>query len=155
TVSAVHRGDGSIDYFVGVIEDISERKRAEKELADSEARFRATFENAAVGIGHAAHDGKFLRLNKAMSRILGWPAEDLITKSFYDITQSDDLAQELIYMRQMHEGVIYSYTMDKRFVRMSLHDALPILTVSAVHRGDGSIDYFLGVIEDISARKRA
>src|SRR5262249_21280116 len=98
---------------------------------------------------------KLLRFNKAMSRILGWPADELINRSFHDFTQPDDLAQELVYMQQMLEGMIDSYTMDKRFVRKDGATIWGKTTVSAVHRDDGSIDYFVGVIEDISARKRA
>src|SRR5215467_11826016 len=53
-----------------------------RSLSESEARFRATFENAAVGMSHFSPDGRWLRVNEAMSRILGWPAEELLAKSF-------------------------------------------------------------------------
>jgi PAS domain S-box-containing protein len=74
---------------------IADQVEARHALAESEARFRATFENAAVGIAHVDSAGRWLRVNEAMSRILGWPADELVTKSFQEITYRDDLAVEL------------------------------------------------------------
>jgi PAS domain S-box-containing protein len=58
---------------------------------NSEARFRATFDNAAIGIAHNAPDGRWLRVNGALCRILGYPIDELLTKSFQDVTYPDDL----------------------------------------------------------------
>ena len=155
TRSCVHKHDGSVDYFVGVAEDISARKLAERELAESEARFRATFENAAVGITHVAPDGRFLRFNKALSRLVGWPADELITKSVQEITHPDDRAADLAQSKQLEDGTVDSYSMEKRDLRKDGTIVWIRLTRSCVHKHDGSVDYFVGVIEDISARKRA
>jgi PAS domain S-box-containing protein len=124
-------------------------------LAESESLFRATFENAAVGISHITPDGKFLRFNKALSRILGWPANELIAKSLQEITHPDDLAAELAQSEQLREGKIDSYSVDKRDLRKDGTIVWIRRTVSCVRRSDRSIDYFVSVIEDISARKRA
>src|SRR6266436_3620879 len=70
---------GRIGGALLISELITEQVEIRHALADSEARFRATFENAAVGITHVAPDGSFLRFNKALSRLLGWPADELIT----------------------------------------------------------------------------
>src|SRR5215468_4715045 len=74
-------------------------KEVEARLADSEVqlgltrnseeRFRATFDNAAVGIAHIAHDGRWLRVNGPLCRILGYPVDELLTKSFQDVTYPD------------------------------------------------------------------
>jgi PAS domain S-box-containing protein len=154
-LSCVRKIDRSIDYFVGVIQDISARKRAEEELADSEARFRATFENVAVGMTHVAPDGKFLRFNKALSRLLGWPAEELITKSVREVTHPDDLAFELAEWERLRAGKIDSYTIEKRDLRKDGTIVWIRLTRSCVRKSDGSVDYFVAVVEDISARKHA
>jgi PAS domain S-box-containing protein len=121
----------------------------------SETRFRATFENAAVGIAHTAHDGRWLRVNNAMSRILGWPAAELITKSFQEITHPDDLAVELAQLEQLRDGTIDSYSVDKRYLRKNGTIVWTRRTVSCVRSSDGSIDYLVSVVEDISAVKRA
>jgi PAS domain S-box-containing protein len=124
-------------------------------LAESESLFRATFENAAVGISHTTPDGRFLRFNKALSRILGWPAEELIAKSFQELTHPDDLQTELAQLQQLREGTIDSYSMDKRDLRKDGTVVWIRRTASCVRKSDGSIDYLVSVVQDISGRKRA
>jgi PAS domain S-box-containing protein len=144
---------------------VSARMEAEARLADrevqlgltrnSEARFRATFDNAAVGIAHIAPDGRWLRVNGALCRILGYPVDELLTKSFRDVTYPDDLAADLAKFELMREGKIDNYEVEKRDLRKDGAIIWARKTVSCVRKGDGSIDYFVSVIEDISARKQA
>ena len=122
---------------------------------NSEARFRATFDTAAVGVAHIAPDGRWLRVNGALCRTLGYPADELLTKSFQDVTYPDDLAADLVQVELMREGRIDSYNVEKRYVRKDGAIIWARKTVSCVRKGDGSIDYFVGVIEDISASKQA
>jgi PAS domain S-box-containing protein len=122
---------------------------------NSEARFRATFDNAAVGIAHICPDGQWLRVNGALCRILGYPVDELLTKSFQDVTYPDDLANDLAQVELMREGKIERYDVDKRYLRKDGTIFWARKTVGCVRKGDGSIDYFVTVIEDISARKQA
>ena len=134
---------------------ITEQVEAKHALAESEARFQATFENAAVGIAHVASDGRWLRVNEAMSRILGWPADELVTKSFQEITYRDDLAAELAQLERLSDSRVDSYRLDKRTLRKDGTIVWIRRTVSCVRKRDGSIDYFVSVVEDISAQKHA
>jgi PAS domain S-box-containing protein len=144
---------------------IAARMETEARLADqevqlgltrnSEARLRASFENAAVGIAHIGPDGRWLRVNRALCRILGYPVDELLTKSFRDVTHPDDLAADLAKFELLREGKIDSYEVEKRDVRKDGAIIWARKTVGCVHKGDGSIDYFVSVIEDISARKQA
>jgi PAS domain S-box-containing protein len=136
-------------------EVITEKVEARRALADSEARFRAIFENAAVGIAHAAPDGRWLRVNKALCRIVGQPADELLTKTFEDITHPDDLAAEVAQLELARERKIDSYVVDKRYPRKDDATVWVRKTVGCVRKDDGSIDYFVSVMEDISARKHA
>ena len=136
-------------------EVITEQVAGRRALADSEARFRATFENAAVGIAHLASDLRWLRANKALCRILGYPVDELVTKSLQDISHPDDLAADLAQVGRMCDGTIDSYAMDKRYLRKDGAVVWARLTVGCVRKGDGSIDYLVSVVEDISARKHA
>jgi PAS domain S-box-containing protein len=90
-----------------------------------------------------------------MSRILGWPADELVTKSFQEITHPDDLAVELADLEQLRDGTIDSYSADKRYLRKDGTIVWTRRTVSGVRGSDGSFDYLVSMIEDISARKRA
>jgi PAS domain S-box-containing protein len=134
---------------------IAGQVEARHALAESEARFRATFENAAVGIAHVDSDGRWLRVNEAMSRILGWPADELVTKSFQEITYRDDLAVELAQLQRLGDGKVDSYTVDKRTLRKDGTIVWIRRTVSCVRRSDGSVDYFVSVVEDICGQKYA
>jgi PAS domain S-box-containing protein len=125
--------------------DITERAR----------QYQAIFENAAVGIAHVSSDLGWIRANLALRRILGWPMDEFLTKSWRDISHPDDFAVDLAYAEQMRAGKIETYAMDKRHLRKDGTIVWARLTVSCVRRSDGSIDYFVAVVEDISARKRA
>jgi PAS domain S-box-containing protein len=147
--------DGRIGGALLFSEVITEQVAARHALADSEARFRATFENAAVGIAHLAPDLRWLRANEALCRILGYPVDELVTKSLQDITHPDDLAADLAQIERMLDGTIDSYDMDKRYLRKDGAIVWGRLTVGCVRKSDGPIDYFVSVVEDISARKEA
>ena len=67
--------------MIGVLRDITERKEAEEELKQSEARFRGTFENAAVGTAHVHLDGRRLRVNDRLCQIVGYSREELLARS--------------------------------------------------------------------------
>jgi PAS domain S-box-containing protein len=146
--------DGSIRGALLFSEVINEQVAARRALADSEARFRATFENAAVGIAHLAPDLRWLRANKALCRILGYPLDELITKSLQDITHPDDLAADPAQIERMLDGTIDSYGMDKRFLRKDGAIVWGRLTVGCVRKNDGLVDYLVSVVEDITARKQ-
>jgi two-component system, NarL family, sensor histidine kinase UhpB len=69
-------------------------------LAEREAQFRATFEHPAIGCCHVAPDGRWLRVNEKLCEIVGYSREDLLQKTFQDITHPDDLAEDLAYVEQ-------------------------------------------------------
>jgi PAS domain S-box-containing protein len=141
-----------------IYRDISERRRAEearRALADSEARFRVTFENAPVGMAHVGPDGRWLRVNEALCRILGYPPDELTAKTFQDVTYPDDIAASIARVDRVRDGKIDRYDADKRYLRKDGTVVWARLTVRGVRRNDGSIDYLVTVVEDISARKYA
>jgi PAS domain S-box-containing protein len=159
----------SVEAFCRLVDNaISARvhcKEVEAHLADrevqlgltrkSEARFRATFDNAAVGIAHVALDGTWLRVNEVLCRILGFRVDELLTKSTQDVTYPDDLAADLAQVELMREGKIDSYDAEQRYLRKDGAIIWGRKSVGCVRKGDGSIDYFVSMIEDISARKQA
>lgn len=147
--------DGRIGGAVLGGELITSQVEAKRELAASEARFRATFDNAAVGIAHLTPDLRWLRANEALCRILGYPVDELLTKSMQDISYPDDLDAELTNIQLLRAGAINSYHMDRRYLRKDSVIIWTRLTVGCVRHSDGLIDYFVIVVEDITARKAA
>jgi PAS domain S-box-containing protein len=141
--------------LVGTIQDITEWKQAEAGLRESEARFRGTFDNAAVGIAHVGLDGRWLRVNDTLCRITGYPREELLVHTFGDITHPEDLDADWAQARRLLAGEIDTYTMEKRYIRKD-GSIVPIeLTGSLVRDHGGAPDYFISVVTDVSARKRA
>jgi PAS domain S-box-containing protein len=135
--------------------DETESRKNIEAPRDSEARFRAIFENAAVGIARVAPDGRWLEVNQRLCDIVGYAREELMTKTFADITHQDDLEQDLVAMRRMLAGKIETYFREKRYYREDGSVVWVNLTSSLVRKADGAPDYFVSLIEDISARKRA
>jgi PAS domain S-box-containing protein len=145
--------DGRIGGALLFTEVINAQVEAGRARAESEARFRATFENAAVGIAHVAPGGRWLRVNEALCRILGYPADALLAKSLQDVTHPDDLDADLSQFEQMLNRKVGSYGIDKRYLRKDGAAVWCRRTLSCVRRNDGAIDYFVIIVEDITERK--
>ena len=146
--------DGNTIGAICTIEDIDARKCAEQALRENETRFRNTFDNAAVGIAHVGLDGHWLRVNGRLCEITGYGYEELMTRTFQDITHPDDLAADLTYVRQVLAGKIPTYSMEKRYLRKDGGIVWINLTVSLVRKPSGEPNYFISVIEDITPRKQ-
>jgi PAS domain S-box-containing protein len=124
-------------------------------LRESEEQFRTTFDQAAVGIAHVAPDGRWLRVNQKLCEILGYTREELLERSFQDVTHSDDLGKDLEHLRRMLDGEIDTYSVEKRYVKKDYSQVWVSLRVSLVRETSGDPNYFISVIEDITERKRA
>ncbi|MGE5491570.1 MAG: PAS domain S-box protein [Actinomycetota bacterium] len=133
-------------------EKVRERTAA---LQESEARFRATFEQAAVGIAHVAPDGHWLRVNQRLCDIVGYSQQEIQSLTFKDLTHPEDVAASLADMAQLADGKAGSYQNQKRYILRNGDIVWVNQTVSLVRQPDGSPDYFISVIEDIGERKAA
>lgn len=149
---AAKRTIGGIVIFA---EDITESKKAEQALHESEARFVATFEQAAVGIAIVSPEGHWLRVNQKLCDIVGYDEQELLACTFQDITHPDDLEADLGYVQQMLAHALDTYSMEKRYIRKDGSQVWINLTVALVWQPDNTPDYFISIIEDISARKAA
>jgi PAS domain S-box-containing protein len=135
-------------------DEIAARIRTETAFRDSEARFRATFENAAVGIAHVAPDGRWLDVNAVFCGITGYCHDELLGCTFSDITHPADLEKDWMEARRLLDGEIGSYTLEKRYLRKDGGIVWVMLTVSLIRQADGRPHYFISVIDDITDRKQ-
>ena len=133
--------------------DILERKRIEESLRESEHRFRATFEQAAVGIAHVDLDGRFLRVNDKLCEITGYSREELHRLHFIDLTVPEDRGESEKARRAMLAGTRKSYTAEKRYQRRNGEQLWVNLIVTLVRDRAGQPAYFMSVIGDITERK--
>jgi len=134
--------------------NLKKRKAGEKSLSESEERFRATFEQAAVGISHVSPDGRFLRINKKFCDIVGYSREEMTTKTFQDITHPDDLDTDVKQKKQLLSGEIDTYSMEKRYVCKNGELVWVHLTNSLVRNEAGQPQWFVAVVKDITERKQ-
>jgi PAS domain S-box-containing protein len=135
--------------------DITERKKITEQLALSESTFRSAFDHSAIGMALVLPDGKFLRVNKELCKMTGYPEAELLALSFQDITYPGDLEQDMSYLRQTLNGTIDSYQMEKRYFHKGGHLIWIHLNVSLVRDAQGNPLFFVSQIEDISERKKS
>jgi PAS domain S-box-containing protein len=132
-----------------------ERVRVERELRESECRYRATFERAAVGILNVAKDGRLLVANQRFCEMLGYSHEEVIGGDYWDFTHPDDLDptanlfEKLIVDRDRHDSL------EKRYLRKDGDVMWGKLTLSFLSDDDINSDIFVAVIEDLTIRKQA
>jgi len=147
--------EGTVTGFVAVIQDVTDRRAAEATLRAIDRRFRVTFENAAVGIAHVALDGRWLRVNDRLCDIVGYSRDELLARTFQDITHPEDLAADLQFAHDVLVGTRPSYSMDKRYLRRDGTSVWVTLTVALARDEQEQADYFISIVQDISARKAA
>ncbi|QDZ30024.1 PAS domain S-box protein [Noviherbaspirillum sp. UKPF54] len=141
--------------FTGVARDITERKRTEEKLAQYDQRFRAVYDNAAVGIALMAPDMHLLYVNRKMTEIIGYSGEELTSRNVQDITHPDDIEIGREPYRKLLRGETDSILIEKRY-RCRNGDTIWVdASISCVRDKNGEAAYAIAVIEDISARKAA
>src|SRR5205814_3200609 len=113
--------NGLIIGAIAINVDITERKRITEQLALSESTFRSAFDDSAIGMALVLPDGKFLRVNRELSKITGYPEEELLVLTFQDITYPGDLEEDISYLKQTLNGTIDSYQMEKRYFHKDGH----------------------------------
>ncbi|MBI5889907.1 MAG: PAS domain S-box protein [Nitrosomonadales bacterium] len=130
-------------------------QRTGKELQVSETRFEATFEQAAVGIALAMPDGRWLRVNRKLCEIVGYGCDELLAKTFWDITHPEDVETDHANLQGMLSGDTGTYSKEKRFICKDGSHVWINLTVSLVRKPDATPDYFIAIVEDIQMRRQA
>jgi PAS domain S-box-containing protein len=148
--------------LVGVSEDITARKQLEAQreaalaaLHESEERFRRYFELGLIGMAITSPTQGILEVNDQICAILGYDRSELLQKNWAELTHPDDLAADQAQFQQVLAGDIDGYALDKRFLRKDGRIIDTTISVKCLRRADGSVDYFVALLQDITARKQA
>ncbi|HSC83464.1 MAG TPA: EAL domain-containing protein, partial [Pseudomonas sp.] len=131
-----------------------QQSRRNAERLQSELRFRATFDQAAVGIAHLDPAGRWLRVNQKLCQMYGYSLEEMLGMSFQDLTHPDDLEADIRQMDHLIDGNSRSYSMEKRYRRRDGSLFWANLHVTLVRHTNGDPNYFISVVEDIDLRKQ-
>ena len=153
SVSAVKDEHGVVIGASKTARDITNRKRLQEQLRTSEARYRKTFDSAAVGIAHIGLDGRWLHFNEAVCSITGYSPEMLHRLTITDITHPEDREVSQIQAGRLISGEIQSYSLEKRYVRPDGNIVWVDVTVSLSRDDADETDHSIAIIQDISDRK--
>lgn len=138
--------------YIGTFTDITDRKHYEQALRESRERFRSAFENSAFGMALVGIDGRWLQVNPSLCKILGYSESELLSINIKDITHPDDLEVSREYTRQILEGEIDSYQIEKRYIHKLGYIIWVLINVSLVRNQEGKPLYLVVQIQDISER---
>lgn len=155
TMSMVKDSRGKPLYLVGIISDITEKKRTLDDLRRSQARFQAVFENAAVGIATMSLDRRALEVNPVTEKIIGYSLAELYNIDPRELVIPEDQNVDAELFSEMIAGKRSSYVMERRYRRKDGSIFWARINYSLVRDLDGNPDYLIGMIEDIDDQKRA
>ncbi len=146
--------DGKVVGFVSASINISDLKRAEAALRESEATFRAMFEVSSVGkIEIEPETGRFLRANAAMCKLVGYSEAELLALTVFDITHPDDRDRDRGLLRRMVSGELAVFDVEKRYIRKNGNAVWARVTANIIRDGSGRPLRDTAVVQDITARK--
>ena len=145
---------GKVNRFVGVAEDITERKYAEEAMKKSEEQFRLTFELAPIGMAITSLDGKFQRVNQALCEVLKYSNEELLKLTFTNITHPEDLELNLNLEHKLLTGEESDFQVEKRYLAKDNQIVDMILKVVIVRDENDKPLHFNNQFVDITERKK-
>lgn len=140
-------------YFIAVVQDVTERQLTERILRESEELFRNAFDKAPIGMALAALDLQWLRVNAALCKMLGYTEEEFLTASVDALIYEEDRLAGEVLLKPLTAGEVESLEVEVRYAHKQGHPVWVHQSCSLI-REEGTGDYFMLQIEDITERKR-
>ncbi|MGB0562441.1 MAG: PAS domain S-box protein, partial [Spirulinaceae cyanobacterium] len=150
----IHDPQGQVVGVLGVLEDITQRRQAEKAMRESEALLNATFNQAAIGIAHHNRAGGCLKVNQRYCDIFGYSEAQMLQLSFQSLSHPLDLNPDTQQYAALWAGELETYTLEKRCLRQDGQIIWCNKTVSLTYDAEGVPRYATVILEDISDRIR-
>jgi PAS domain S-box-containing protein len=147
--------DGSADGYVISFIDVTRQKESERAVRAGEARYRSLFEQAAVGIKQVSiEDGRILEANQKLADILGYTRDELLGRTYADLTHPEDVAAGGERLRQLAAGEVPNYAVEKRYRRRD-GSYVWVRVTSSLAAAEPGRPYRVSIVEEIGERKRA
>jgi PAS domain S-box-containing protein len=150
----IHDADRTVIGAVLVFRDVTEEYRRREQLRESEARFRGYFQMPLHGICITSPEKGWIEVNERLCSILGYTREEILRTSWAEMTHPDDLAADTEQFNRILSGRIEQYKLEKRFIRKDGAVVWTTISVGCVRKSDGSADYLICAIDDITERKQ-
>ena len=148
------RGVRNKRFQIAIIRDITNRKKVELLIRESENRFRSSFDFAPIGMALVSVEGKWLQVNQALSNILGYPESELIGLDFYNITEPEDMDYSRFTLQPVFNNQLKTATLEKRYLHKTGREIWVHLSVFMMNDEEGIPLYLIAQIQDITERKQ-
>ena len=147
---------GSDGHYYGRLwnfRDVTNRKKADEEILKKEARFRGYFESAIAGIAITSPSKGWVEVNDYLCKMLGYTKDEIVRYTWAELTHPDDLNMDLENFNKVTKGLRNAYSIEKRFIRKDDQIVWTNMSVRCVRKTDGTVEYFVALLFDISERK--
>lgn len=153
-ISPIKNSEGIITHFVGIQQDITVQKKADQALRESEERFRKIFEDGPLGMAIVNSEYRFVKVNSALCRMVGYPENELTRMTFQEITHPEDIAKDLFLSEKVFKGEMADFQLEKRYITKNEEILWVALTATVIRDEHGKPLYGLAMVQDITERKR-
>lgn len=156
TVTSLWEAEEGIRHHITIVQDISESKKAEQDLLESEFKFRKLFELAGVGVAQVdITTGKFVKVNKKLAEMLGYSIPEMLALTFKQVTYAEDLKESLYNQDRLIKKQIGDFSVEKRYIRKDGTVVWAILTASSMGEVAGGENFQIAIVQDITERKNS
>ncbi len=154
TVGLLDEMAKDISFALDSFDREEERRRAQAELLRSERHFRAYFERSMVGMAATGTEKGWIEVNDALCSMLGYQRDELVKMTWKELTSPEDLPENDALFERVMKGEIDEYEMDKGFLKKGGGIVHSHVAVRAIRKEDGSVDYMVALVEDVTERRK-
>ena len=147
--------DGKPYRLLGVAQDITKRKQAEEALLERDRCFYQFFKLGLIGMAITSIEKGWVEFNDTLYKMFGYSREEFAKKTWTELTYPDDLERDVAQLNRVVSGEINGYSLEKRFLHKDGSIFFAEISANSLRADDGSIDYFVALVKDITERKKA
>jgi PAS domain S-box-containing protein len=148
--------NGKPRRIIGSATDITERKKYEQALKQSEEKFRNIFESSGIGMAILSPDGQFTKVNSTFCEMLGYNEEEIVGINFRNITHPGDMDKSLEIVKELLKNItIENMSVEKRYLNKKGEIIWALTTISMIRDPNERPAYFIAQVQDITKRKKS